>query len=79
MEGRHEHTCFNPAGVVFHFGAFARAAGARVEGPPSLEVSWFRGCRWSYAFCGACGAHLGWHFSGQADFFALVLVRLAAP
>ena len=78
VEGRHEHTRFNPVGVVFHFGAFARAPGAHVEGPPTHDASWFPGCPWAYAFCGACGAHLGWHFSGQADFFALVLVRLAA-
>ena len=70
---------FNPVGLVFHFGAFARAPGARVEGPPTQEASWFAGCAWAYAHCGACGAHPGWHFSGQADFFALVLVRLAPP
>ena len=79
VEGRHEHTRFNPAGVVFHFGIFSRAPGAHVEGPPTQEATWFAGCAWSYATCGGCGAHLGWHFSGQADFFALVLVRLAAP
>ena len=79
VEGRHEHTRFNPAGLVFHFGIFGRAPGAYVEGPPTQEATWFPGCAWALACCGACGVHLGWHFSGQADFFALVLVRLAAP
>ena len=79
VDGRHAHTRFNPAGFVFHFGAFARAAGARVEGPPVEEASWFGGCAWAYAFCAMCGTHLGWHFSGVQDFFGLVLERLCAP
>jgi hypothetical protein len=78
VDGHHAHTRFNPAGYVFHFGAFARAPGARVEGAPVYEASWFSGCAWAYAHCGGCGAHLGWHFSGAQDFFALVLARLVS-
>ncbi len=75
--GSHVHTRLNPLGVLFRFGCFAAAPGARVDGEPSSEHVWFAGCRWQYAHCGKCGAHLGWAFSGEASFFGLVLDRLA--
>jgi hypothetical protein len=76
--GSHVHTRLNPSGVLFRFGCFRLAPGARVSGAPSSEHSWFTGCRWQYAHCSACGGHLGWAFSGPDVFFGLVLERLAA-
>ena len=75
--GSHVHTRLNPANVVFRFGCYARAAGCAVSGAPSAEHVWFAGCRWQFAHCGKCRAHVGWAFSGAHDFFGLVLDRLA--
>jgi len=75
--GSHVHTRLNPASVLFRFGCFRLAPGARVSGEPSSEHAWFAGCLWQYAHCGKCGAHLGWAFSGADVFFGLVLERLS--
>jgi hypothetical protein len=75
--GSHVHTRLNPSGVLFRFGCFRAAAGARVSGEPSSEHVWFTGCLWQYAHCAKCSAHLGWCFSGAEAFFGLVLDRLA--
>lgn len=75
--GAHEHTFFNPAGIVFLLGCFARAPGCLVHGPPSTEFSWFTGHCWQFATCAGCLGHLGWFFSGAEDsFFGLILDRL---
>lgn len=74
--GSHVHTRLNPLGVLYRFGCFGAAPGVRVSGAPSSEHVWFSGCRWQYAHCGKCAAHLGWAFSGADAFFGLVLDRL---
>jgi hypothetical protein len=74
--GSHVHTRLNPAGVLFRFGCFRAAPGAKVSGVPSTEHTWFLGCAWQYAHCASCGAHLGWAFGGAEAFFGLVLERL---
>ena len=74
--GGHGHTRLNPAGVLFHFGCFARAPGAGVTGIPVSEHSWFPGCAWQFADCAGCRAHLGWYFTGEASFFGLIAERL---
>jgi hypothetical protein len=75
--GRHEHTFFNPAGVVFHIVVFAAAPGCRGVGPFSEEFTWFPGHRWQIAVCAACAEHLGWHFEGASQFTALIAQRIA--
>jgi hypothetical protein len=79
IAGSHVHTRLNPVSVLFRFGCFRAAPGARIAGEPSSEHVWFAGCLWQYAHCGACRAHLGWAFSGADAFFGLVLERLSAP
>jgi hypothetical protein len=79
IDGRHVHMRLNPAGVAFVFGAFSTAPGCAVVGAPTDEATWFAGCRWSFALCGQCGAHLGWSFSGAQQFFGLVLEKLVEP
>ncbi len=74
--GSHEHTRMNPAGVVFRFGCFSRADGCRVTGVPTTEHTWFWGFAWRFAHCARCQAHLGWQFTGEGEFFGLILDRL---
>jgi hypothetical protein len=79
VDGSHVHTRLNPANVVFQFGCFREVSGCVVNGTPSSEHVWFKGCLWQYAHCAKCGAHLGWAFSGALSFFGLVLARLTGP
>ncbi|MBN2362102.1 MAG: hypothetical protein JXR83_21805 [Deltaproteobacteria bacterium] len=79
VNDQHQHTFFNPAGIIFEIGCFARADGCRVVGTPTTEFSWFAGHAWSYALCGSCQRHLGWFFQGAiapSGFFGLVLNKL---
>lgn len=78
LEGKHEHTFFNPAGVLFEIGCFSDAPGAEVWGVPTTEFVWFPGYAWRFANCAGCHTHIGWQFlSGESSFFGLVLNRLA--
>ncbi|MFZ5441380.1 MAG: cereblon family protein [Myxococcota bacterium] len=79
VDGRHVHLRLNPSAFAFLFGCFGEARGCLLVGEPTAEATWFSGCRWQFAHCAACGAHLGWAFSGAQAFFALVLERLVAP
>lgn len=78
VEGRHQHTFFNPSGLLFEIGCFALAPGCLVSGAPTSEFAWFKGTRWQYSSCSGCGAHLGWRFltSGGGAFFGLISNRL---
>lgn len=76
VHGAHEHRRVNEHGFDFHLGCFARAPGCFEEGAPTLRWTWFPGSAWQVAGCRGCGAHLGWRFSGEADFHGLVLARL---
>ncbi len=79
MGGGHEHTFFNPHGVLFHLGCFRNAPGCMAQGPPSAEFSWFPGTHWLLVFCARCRNHLGWRFQGGVDgpFFGLILNRIS--
>ena len=44
--GKHLHTFFNPAGVVYEIGCFRRAPGCLPFGPSSTEFAWFKGYSW---------------------------------
>lgn len=74
--GQHQHTFFNPAGVVFQIACFARAPGCRGLGPFSDAFTWFPGHRWQIALCAACGEHVGWHFQGDGTFSSLIEARI---
>jgi hypothetical protein len=78
VNGRHEHRCVNPAGIIFHIGCFQRAPGCLTHGVPTTEFTWFPGFGWNYALCGGCSVLLGWQYQGPAaTFFGLILNRLA--
>lgn len=76
--GRHEHVFANPDDVVFRIGCFSRAPGCRAVGAATRRWSWFPGCSWRVAVCGACGVHLGWLYScvGGERFHGLILAHL---
>jgi len=78
IDGRHAHTFFNPAGMLYEIGCFSAAPGCAHAGRPTTEFSWFSGYAWRYAHCAACGFHLGWQFLGADGdgFWGLVLERL---
>ncbi|WP_457575308.1 cereblon family protein [Desulfomarina sp.] len=77
VNGAHEHTFFNPAGVVFHLGCFRIAPGCVQAGPATSEFTWFKGYIWRFALCGNCGVHLGWQYQqDESRFFGLILALL---
>jgi hypothetical protein len=77
VAGGHEHRFVNPAGIHYHIGCFARAAGLIPVGDPSRYWTWFPGYRWQIEHCPGCQEHLGWLFSGpDGQFHGLILDRL---
>src|SRR2546428_11793134 len=64
IDGRHLHTCVNPAAIAYRIGCYRSAPGAVPEGEPSGYFSWFAGCTWQVVVCGHCRVHLGWAFAG---------------
>ncbi len=75
-QGKHLHTFFNPAGIVYEIGCFRRAPGCQVYGVPSSEFAWFAGYSWQVVYCRSCQRHLGWKFTADDGFFGLVVNQL---
>ncbi len=76
--GKFQHTCVNPAGILFEIGCFKKARGCREIGPESDEFTWFDGYVWQVTICTGCKAHLGWRFwSADDEFYGLILNRLS--
>lgn len=69
INGKHQHTCFNPVGIVFEILCFSGAPGVKTTGEKSVEFSWFAGYGWQVVQCRGCGLHMGWKFSGQEPLF----------
>lgn len=79
MNGAHEHTVFNPAGIIFEILCFADAPGVAAVGEPSGEFTWFKHYVWRIVLCLGCEWHLGWRFSGAQTppvFYGLMANRL---
>ncbi|MCC6624866.1 MAG: hypothetical protein IT385_26695 [Deltaproteobacteria bacterium] len=77
VDGRHDHRCVNPHGVIFDIGCYTNAPGLVVVGEPEAFFSWFPGTTWQIGLCVGCHAHLGWLFVGrERPFVALVLDRI---
>ena len=76
--GTHNHTCTNPAGIVYNIGCFHLAPGCAVVGRATAEYTWFTGYTWQIAVCANCGEHLGWFFQDGNDFYGLITARLAS-
>ena len=77
VSGRHEHTCVNPAGIVFVIQCFANALGCVPFGARETYFSWFADHAWRIALCGGCAAHVGWSFEGTSTFHGLIADRIA--
>lgn len=79
VNGRHEHSCTNPAGYTFRIGCFREAGGCIGTGAATEAHTWFNGYAWRVAVCASCERHLGWRFEGPADHFhGLILERLTS-
>lgn len=77
VDGKHEHSFINPAGVIYRIGCFGAAVGVVEVGEASAEFTWFAGHAWCIALCGGCERHLGWSFhGGESRFYGLVLNQL---
>ncbi len=76
VHGAHAHRRVNPSGVDFLLGCFASAPGCVAEGTPTTFWTWFPGYAWQIASCRGCGDHLGWAFTGDRFFWALILPHL---
>ncbi len=69
----HNHTFFNPAGIIYEVRCFQKAPGCIEKGLPSSDFSWFSGYMWSLAHCRGCHTHMGWKFIAPEDsFFGLI-------
>ena len=81
VHGMHQHTFFNPYGIIFQIGCFKAAQGCGYVGPAIEEFSWFPGFSWRVAICRVCLTHLGWLFNspGQDSFHGLILDHLIQP
>ena len=79
VDGSHNHTFFNPAGIIYEIRCFSKAAGCLNQGPASSEFAWFAGYTWQIATCSLCTVHLGWYFSsGESSFFGLIAKNLSS-
>lgn len=84
VDGRHRHTCVNPAGIVYRIACYREASGCVPEGRPSDYYSWFAGYAWQIFCCARCRTHLGWGFLGggvgappdRDDFAGLIEERI---
>jgi hypothetical protein len=80
IDGRHHHTCVNPAGIVYRIACYREAPGCAAEGAASEYYSWFAGYAWQIFVCGRCRLHLGWGFVGdgerRGDFVGLIRDRI---
>jgi hypothetical protein len=80
LDGAFDHRFTNPAGVPYHIGCYAAAAGCSLTGAPTTEHTWFPGYSWLYAICAGCAIHLGWQFRDDVSdgdrFYGLILDRL---
>jgi len=77
VNGRHEHSFVNPAGIAYRIGCFADVWGCVFHGIPTREFTWFTGFTWCFCSCASCFTQLGWYYqSGQGEFFGLILDNL---
>jgi hypothetical protein len=77
VDGEHQHTFFNPAGIVYELLCFKNAPGCLIYGDPTVEFTWFKSHTWQFCLCGGCLTHLGWFFqSDSASFYGLIKQNL---
>ncbi|GJM05733.1 MAG: hypothetical protein DHS20C09_17290 [marine bacterium B5-7] len=72
----HMHTFSNPAGYTYTVHCFRAAPGCLTLGECTAEHTWFSGYEWQIAVCHSCKEQLGWLFSKDQQFYALIADRL---
>jgi hypothetical protein len=76
INGEHTHTFSNPAGYTYTINCFQSAPGCLTNGDSTHEHTWFNGYEWQIAGCHSCKEQLGWLFSNDQQFYALIADRL---
>jgi hypothetical protein len=77
VNGAHEHSFINPAGLIFRIGCFSDAPGVRRVGEESSHWTWFAGFAWQIALCQSCAEHVGWSYrNADSRFVALIADRV---
>ncbi len=76
INGGHTHVFSNPAGYTYTINCFQSALGCLTIGDSTDEHTWFNGYAWQIAVCRSCKEQLGWLFSNDQQFFALIADRL---
>jgi hypothetical protein len=76
INGAQSHTFKNPAGFIYTVSCYRTAPGCSIQGEPTNEFSWFSGYVWQVATCRSCKEQLGWLFSNEQQFYALITDRL---
>ncbi len=76
INGEHTHIFSNPAGYTYTINCFQSAPGCLTIGNSADEHTWFNGYAWQIAVCHSCKEHLGWLFSNDHQFYALIADRL---
>tara|TARA_R110000782_G_scaffold13730_11_gene40315 strand:+ start:4577 stop:4978 length:402 start_codon:yes stop_codon:yes gene_type:complete len=72
----HVHVFSNPAGYTYTVHCFQSAPGCLTLGEGTAEHTWFSGYEWQITVCHACKEQLGWLFSKDRQFYALIADRL---
>jgi cereblon len=57
----------NPHGVLHELVTVTWAENVVLSGAPTTEFTWYPGYAWRIAWCGRCGAHVGWSFDAIGD------------
>ncbi|MCG8379664.1 MAG: cereblon family protein [Proteobacteria bacterium] len=76
INNSHTHTFTNPAGYTYTINCFRSATGCLTVGDPTNEFTWFGGYEWQIALCQSCKEQLGWLFTNDNEFYALINDRL---
>lgn len=76
INSAHTHTFTNPAGFVYTVSCYRTAPGCLTISDKTDEFSWFPGYEWQIALCNSCQEQLGWLFSNENQFYALIANRL---
>lgn len=76
INGAQWHTFKNPAGFTYSVSCYRSAPGCSVTGVSTNEYSWFSGYEWQVAICNSCKEQLGWLFTNDQRFYALITDRL---
>lgn len=77
INGGQTHTFSNPAGHTYTVNCFQSAPGCLIIGESTYEFTWFKGYAWKIALCQSCKEQLGWLFSNEQEFYALIADHLS--